>query len=907
MGTRALLVDKRKLIEEHLPISDISTESVREKSIRHGHISTLHLYWARRPLAVSRVTALAALLPATQEIVDKWRLELPLLAKWETVSSPQSSGQYLIKQARQAIREAYGGRAPRVLDPFCGGGSLLLEAQRLGCEVHAIDYNPLAVLIEKATLEYPQRFGPKLLEAVERWGKWVYKQALEELKSYYPPDPDGWYPAAYLWARTIPCQNPTCGAEIPLLRQTWIVRKPNRQIALRLIPNPAAKRVDFELVGQGGEALRFDPSRGTTSRGRVTCPLCGSTLTDKETRQLFREGRAGQRMLLVVLHRPGQPGKRYRLATPRDLQAYQAAEAALLKYRNDLYKEWGIDPVPDEPTPRIKVPPYGFARWGELFNARQQLSLIALAKAVRHAYEEMYEYGLKAELAKAVATYLAFAMDKVADYCNAFCRWVNSNEKVAGLFARQAIPMVWDYAESNPITGGSGSFLVALKYIQDALSHVLSTVVLPEGQGSAENQPQAKVTRASATKIPYPDAYFDAVLTDPPYYDNILYANLSDFFYVWLKRTVGHLHWDLFATPLIPKSEEMVVQFDRASEKKQSRAQYEERLKQAFREIYRVLKPEGVALVIYAHKTTEAWEAVLSALLEAGLYPTASWPISVEMKTRSVARDTAALASNIYLVCRKRVEGRVGLFSDVLRELRERLPERLRRFWQEGIRGADFFMSAIGPAIEVFGRYERVEELDGTPVSIGELLAEVRRLVTEFALREVLEQQASGRKQQTSTAGIDGRTRLYLLWWWLYRRSVLPYDEARKLATSLGVELDRLKHAPTLIQQEKSAVRLLGANEKRAQEILREWRAGRDLSYLDVLHGAVELRRRRESQSLMELLKPYAQNELFWRIAQALAEVLPESHPDRKDLQGLLYVRDSYTAPSQPQQGTLFS
>lgn len=768
--------------------------------------------------------------------------------------------------------------------------------------MHAIDYNPLAVLIEKAPLEYPQRFGTKLLEAVERWGKWVYERALEELESYYPPDPDGWYPAAYLWARTIPCQNPTCGAEIPLLRQTWIVRKSTRQIALRLNPNPSTKRIDFELVGQEGELLGFDPSRGTTSRGRVTCPLCGSTLTDKETRQLFRDGRTGQRMLLVVLHRPGRPGKRYRLATPKDLQDYQAAKAALLKYRNDLYKEWEIDPVPDEPIPLISrtfgAPLYGLARWGDLFNARQQLTLIALANAVRRAYANMCKDGLDAELAKAVATYMAFAVDKVAGYCSSLCTWRNSNEKVAPLFARQAIPMVWDYAESNPITGAAGSFLGALKCIQGALSHVLFTVVSPEGQGRAENQAQAKVTRASATKIPYPDAYFDAVLTDPPYYDNISYTNLSEFFYVWLKRMVGHLHWDLFATPVIPKSEEMVVLFGRASEKKQSRAQYEERLKQAFREIHRVLKPEGVALVIYAHKTTEAWEAVLSALLEAGLYPTASWPISVEMKSRSVARDSAALASNIYLVCRKRVAGRVGLFSDVLRELRERLRERLRHFWENGIRGADFFMSAIGPAIEVFGRYERVEQLDGKSVSIGELLGEVRRFVTEFALKEVL--------NQTSTAGIDERTRLYLLWWW-YRRPVLSYDEARKLATSLEVELHRLKQSPILIEQEKATMRLLGANEKRAQEILREWRAGRDLSYLDVLHGALELRRRRESQTLMELLRPYAKNGFFGQIAQALAEVLPESHSDRKDLQGLLYVRNSYTAPSQPQQGTLFS
>lgn len=334
---------EKKLIETAFPIKEVSEQSRREKYIRSGHISTLHIWWARRPLSASRTTAFAAFIPdpGTEEAYQKLLEFIVSLARWEAVSQETQGNRNLLERAKELIREAFGGKAPKVLDCFAGGGAIPLEALRLGCETYALDYNPVAVLILKAVLEYPQKFGRSirrkiqtemgetaeevnpLLEAVQRWGQWVLEEARRELSQFYPPDEDGSIPVGYIWARTLPCQNPTCGAEIPLMRQTWLAKKGKKQVAMRLVPNRAAKRVDAEIVE--GWAIDFDPEEGTVSRARVRCPVCGSTINDETTRRLFQEGKAGRRMVAVVLSplpqrgrgAGGEGGKRYRLPTER--------------------------------------------------------------------------------------------------------------------------------------------------------------------------------------------------------------------------------------------------------------------------------------------------------------------------------------------------------------------------------------------------------------------------------------------------------------------------------------------------------------------------------------------------------------------------------------------------------------
>jgi putative DNA methylase len=511
--------NKPRLIEVDFPLRKVSEESVREKNIRHGHISTLHIWWARRPLAASRATALAALLPDDHNRRDELLRLIEELAPWEAVSGKASRSQSLQK-ARELLREAFGGRAPRVLDCFAGGGAIPLEALRLGCETYALDYNPVAVLINKAVLEFPQKFGRPdqvttvplppasqnhsqtdgrlldvevesvenpLLQAVSAWGAWVLEEARRELEPFYPEDLDGSIPVGYIWARTLPCQNPSCGAEIPLMRQTWLAKKDKRKVALKLIPNKHARRLDLEIVGQDGRPIDFDPEEGTVSRAHVRCPLCGGTIDDNTTRRLFREGKSGQRLMAVVLHHPKRTGKTYRLPTERDLAAYRAAEAILEQKRARLREEWGTDPVPDEPLPLMSgvfnVPIYGLTRWGDLFNPRQKLALITFAEKVRQAHANILAQGAEPEFAKAVATYLALILDKLLDWNSCLATWIYLTEAIGHTFTRQALPMVWDYFETNVISSGLSDWLYMLGRIEEVLAHLTS---IPPGERDSD-------------------------------------------------------------------------------------------------------------------------------------------------------------------------------------------------------------------------------------------------------------------------------------------------------------------------------------------------------------------------------------------------------------------------------------
>ncbi len=495
--------DKR-FIEETFPLRKVSEESAREKNIRHGHISTLHIWWARRPLASSRATTYASLIPFPEnhQEVERKKKFIVQLSEWEN-----SLSQELIKKAREEILEANGGKPPRVLDPFSGGGSIPLEALRLGCEVHATEYNPVAVLILKCTLVFPQKFGkPKkvkvkngmgleqeveispLVEDVKRWGEWILESAKEEIGRFYPEDEDGSVPVGYIWARTVPCQNPACGAQIPLMRQLWLAKKSNKKVAL--YPYAESGEVKFKIVGTGYEPMpeSFDPSKGTVSRAIATCLVCGSTVDDRTTRKLFQEGRAGERMVAVVLHKPGEQGKKYRLATEKDMEVFREAERYLEEKRQRLMEEWGIDPVPDEPLPPketlgFRVQRYGMLKWGDLFNSRQKLVLITFTERVRLAHKKMLEEGYEEEYAKAVSAYLGLIVSRTSDFLSTEVRWFNHVENPANTFARQALPMTWDYFELNALqTVGQGTFESMARQSLNTLTH-LTRIPRVEGGG----------------------------------------------------------------------------------------------------------------------------------------------------------------------------------------------------------------------------------------------------------------------------------------------------------------------------------------------------------------------------------------------------------------------------------------
>lgn len=909
---------KKSFIEVDFPIKEVSEQSVREKNIRHGHISTLHIWWARRPLAASRASILAALVPDPEN--EKEREELKKLiaeiSNWDNFNNKQ-----LLEKARSLIKKAYPGGPPKVLDCFAGGGSIPLEALRLGCETYASDLNPVAVLILKAVLEYPQKYGQlkkikvkgdglfeiekeinPLVEDVKKWGNLVLEEARKELEQFYPKDSDGSIPVGYIWARTIKCQNPTCGAEIPLMRQFWLCNKEDKKIAFKIIVDKKNKKIGFKIVKD--KEIDFDPNIGTTARATVQCPVCNSGIEADTTRKLFQEGKASDRMVIVVLHKSGKSGKTYRLATDQDLETFKKSEKYLEKKRKDLFEKCGFDPVPDEELKRVPVSfgvinvwVYGMNKWGDLYNSRQKLALIVFAEKAKLVHQKMLNENVKDEYAKAVAIYLALVISRMSDFESVLGAWHPQWEFSTHAFARQALQMTWDYSELNllsPIL--SGTFESMLRQVIRPLETLGNFVGLPI------------VSQSFAASLPYPDNYFDAVVTDPPYYDNVPYSYLSDFFYVWLKRTIGNLYPELFATPLTPKAEEIVAYSHGEEGYEGGKKFFEEMITKAFREIYRVLKLDGIACIVFAHKSTEAWETIINALLNSGLYLTGSWPLHTEMKARLRAKESAALASSIYMVCRKRTKEEAAYFNDIKPQIEQRIKEKLTQFWNEGISGSDFFISAIGPAVEVFGKYSKVLRISGEEVSVKELLEYVREVVSEFALERILKNAELG--------GVDNETRFYLLWRWTYNSLLVHFDEARKLAQAVGIELTEHWDRGGIIKKEKEFIRVLGPIEREKDlgfmkevkdidtddqptlfpEQLQSVKVAKTLSMIDTLHFALILWEKGSKKKIKDILEQsgFGRNEIFWQTAQAISEVLPKGDKEKQLLQGFLYSKEEY-------------
>ena len=911
-------MNEKRFIEDTFPVKEVSIQSAKEKSIRHGHISTLHIWWARRPLASSRATNYAALIPVPEN-VDEWNKKRQFIAefsKWEN-----SLNQTMIQKAREDILKANGGQPPRVLDPFAGGGAIPLEALRLGCETYASDLNPVAVFIEKCTLEYPQKYGQaklvagkrqgderqselfasseaeaqtkinSLLEDVKEWGNWVLKEAEKEIGKFYPKDSDGSVPVGYIWARTIPCQNPTCGAEIALMRQYWLARKDKKKVSL--YPYADKGKVYFKIVGTGFEKMPadFDPEKGTVSRAVANCLVCGATVDDKTTRRLFQEGKSGERMVAVVSHKSGQPGKRYRNATEQDEKVFREVETFLQKKREWLMAEWGMDPVPDEfiHTPDNKpykpggllynftpVLLYGMTRWGDLFNNRQKLALIIFADKVRQAYRQMQAERYEPEYTKVVVSYLGVIFDRLADKDSNLVVYNVVGEKIEHVFGRQALGMVWDYIEVNPFTDVGWPNMQ--EWVELIIDHC-STISQP-----------STVKQSSATSLPYSQNYFDAVLTDPPYYDNVPYADLSDFFYVWLKRTIGHLYPELFTTPTTPKKNEAIAELpllrgmnkNRASlalKEVKTSAIFERMLGKSFQEIYRVLKPGGIAVVVYAHKSTEGWETLINSLLDSGLVMTGAWPLHTEMQARLRAQESATLASSIYIIARKMERQATGFYQDVRQALEDHLKKKLERLWQEGIGGADFFISAIGSAIEVFGKYEKVMDYEGNVVRADRLLEDVRKIATEFAVRQILHNGFGGE--------ISDLSRFYVLYRWNYGSAKIYFDEAQKLARSCGIDLSR-EWSHGFILKEKEFIRVLGPDERDLSEMKKPE------ELIDVLHTVLRHWEKGKRGEMMDLLSEsgFGKSEAFYRVGQAISETLPNENKEKKLLDGFLAGRD---------------
>jgi len=787
----------KRLAEVDFPLAEVSRQSAREKSIRHGHPSTLHLWWARRPLAACRSILLALLWPdpcdenCPVEFKEKARELLPNVqgkvgpkdadlrrsllkfiadfSNWDL-----SSNQQYLEVSRGLVKAAYGNEAPLVVDPFAGGGSIPLEALRVGCDSFASDLNPVACLILKVLLEDIPRCGPDLAEQLRNAGAEIKEEAEEELADLYPGDPDGSKPIAYVWARTVRCEAPNCGAEIPLMRSFWLCKKASRKRALRYqLEKPKDKQpcVSFEI---------FEPEKdkevtsGTVTRAKATCLCCGTVLAPERVRAQLSAQRGGAdvifdeegnrtggaRLLAVVTLKPGEQGRFYRVPTDGDYEAVWNAHKRLEKVMKEKLPG-GLSPVPDEPTPSgggsgagraFSIQKYGIVQWGNLFTSRQKLSLIELVALVRkNSNEETYQSSVISEL-------VALAVGRITDQMSSLVRWLPSIEAVGSTFGRPALPIMWDFCEACPIGTASANFTSALAWVEKV------TINISKVANSA-----AQVQQADATKSPLLRTSSNVFFTDPPYYDAVPYADLSDFFFVWLKRALPEN--PLLGDPynpdnaLTPKSREIVqneIAFSEEGNPKDGLF-YEESMARAFSEGRRILKEDGIGCVVFAHKTTEGWEALISGIIGGGWTITGSWPIITERYSRPRARDSAALGTSVHLICRPRPEDApVGDWAEVLRELPRRVRAWMDRLQDEGVRGADLVFACIGPALEVYSRYSHVETAEGTEVLLAEYLQKVWEVVGRTALEQVLgTAEASG-----TSAALEEDARLTALFLW---------------------------------------------------------------------------------------------------------------------------------------------
>jgi adenine-specific DNA methylase len=880
----------RRLIEVDLPIKRISAHARREKSIRHGHISTLHIWWARRPLAACRAVICAALWPdpadklcppafrkaAAKTILDFARkvtgdtklandhcspenftvwsklvaqpaslhsqpgeLRSALLdfiadfANWDnsTVREYLDTSRALTQAAHESLGGAPGTR-PLVVDPFAGGGSIPLEALRVGADAFASDLNPVPVLLNKVVLEYIPKYGQRLADEVRKWGEWIKREAEKELAEFYPKDPDGATPIAYLWARTIQCEGPGCGAEVPLIRSLWLAKKANRSVALQLVPDKKAKRVDFQIIVKRGRGWvnqdddnekipepKFD---GTVKRGSATCPCCGYTTPVGRVRQQLKPRNGGAhdaRMLCVVTTTGDTQARSYRLPTDMHVAANREAEQTLK--RKLLAHTGATTLLPEEPTPSgggrgagraFSQRNYGIDRFRDLFTPRQLLALTTIVRVVREAGRHIERDQGDGELGIATQTVLALLVDKLVDSNSGQVWWMASGEKTVGTFTRQTIQIIWDFAEI-PISDGPS------RSIGEGVAWLLRVI---ESVGAIASGCTGQATQANATQHPLANDIASALVTDPPYYDAVPYADLSDFFYVWLRRTLPTSALSSFQGETAPKNGECILD----QVKGMDEAYFEQTMTHAMAEARRVVCPSGIGVVVFAHKTTAGWEAMLQGLLAAGWIISGTWPIDTERQAKVNTLDRAFLASSVHLVCRPRENpdgsvrtDEIGDWRDVLQELPRRIHEWMPRLAEEGVVGADAIFACLGPALEIFSRYSRVEKASGEAVTLREYLEQVWAAVAKEALTMIF--------KDADTTGFEDDARLTAMWLWTLSADrqalnagntdvangeseglpageaggarkakptgfVLEYDAARKIAQGLGARLEGL-------------------------------------------------------------------------------------------------------------------
>ena len=1049
--------DQSHLIEHAFPLKQASLDSVHEKNVRHGHISTLHIWPARRPLAACRAALIATLLPdpgtpeKRKELCEKIggklvrKLEKKRMSNGQIVEREkevteggilhwgrETENKELLDWFRIKIREAYGGRAPKVLDPFAGGGAIPLEAMRLGCETTAIDINPVAWFILKCTLEYPQKLAgkthplpefirdnEKFMEAfykahpnlvgrtkktkkqiaeeerqpgfwdkpdscmipkadlawhVRAWGQWVLDHARKDLAHYYPvyadfepidkrvpkpfekqpmqlvplkedgaPDIDAlnaefskeyladkrnprWLAkptVAYLWARTVTCKN--CRATIPLLKTRWLCKKEKKRVLLTMEPNSEKTGVVFGIevnapVKGGNTAQRHEHDKrigaGTMSRSGAQCPCCLAIMTMEDIRVEGQSGRLSSINTAVVVD--GQNGKEYRPPTKHEVMMAEGAEKEIPSLFQEIPFGLPEEPLPSKEALGFRVPLYGFDQWRKLFTLRQLLSIGTFVKWTRTSREVFSEEGYSEEWIQCLLGYLVVAVDRLVSMSTQLCRWESGGEFVVQTFARFALPILWDFAETAVLSNTTGNYLGGIEWITRFIEHACL---------SLQNSHAPKLEKSSAI-VWEGESDFDLVLTDPPYYDAISYSDLMDFFYVWIRRMVSEVSPEYkltFEAPLSPKWDndkndgELIDDSSRHSgDKVKSKAVYEDGMFRSFQSCAQALSRNGRLVIVFAHKQPDAWETLVSAIIRAGFVADGSWPIQTERGARARAHGSAALSSSVWLVCKKRpVSARPGWDNLVLEEMQHNIRSQLREFWDAGIRGPDFVWAATGPALEAYSKHPVVKKANGPGqvMSVSEFLSHVRRIVVDFVVGRVL----SGDGEEAADVEadrLDEPTAYYLLHRHDFGLDEAPAGACILYAISCGISDKELASTWDLIgfakgksadeaddeesdgetvtdadieEDSGSKVKLKTWTQRKGRSLGYEAPGGRPVPLIDRVHRLMHLWKTGELAKVDEYLDDNGlrRQELFKRLLQALIELSPHGSEERSLLESL--------------------
>jgi putative DNA methylase len=799
---------RKKLIEVALPLEAINRESAREKSIRQGHPSTLHLWWARRPLAACRAVLFASIVDdpssrpdlfVTEEAQETERQRLfriiEELVRWEN-----SSHETVLEAARAEIMKSTDGSPPPVLDPFCGGGSIPIEAQRLGLEAHASDLNPVAVLITKALTEIPPKFAGKppvnpesrtklahgatwigaqgLAEDVRYYGKWMRDEAFTRVGHLYPKAalPDGAEATvlAWLWTRTVICPNPACGARIPLVRSFNLSTKKGKEVHIEPMVDNEELRFD---VQKGAGSLE-----GTVGRLGARCLVCGQTVPLDYVRASGKAGGIQPRLMAIVAE--GARGRLYLSPSAEHERLAASVEP---------------DAVPETDLPEqalgFRVQGYGMTKHRDLFTKRQLVALTTFSDLVAEARNRVVADGGAVDYAEAIGLYLALAIDRLAMTGNSLVRWNPVGEKAQHAFGRQTLSMVWDYAEPNFFAGATGGASPAIELVADPLER------LGRGRPAFVNQLDATHLSASSPVM---------VATDPPYYDNVPYADLSDVFYVWLRRSLHGSFGDILSTLLTPKSQELVADVYRFDgDRTRAESFFESGLESAFARMREVHDPRYPLTVFYAFKQAESrdgssvastgWETMLEGLVRAGLSIEGTWPMRTEMPSRMRNMASNALASSIVLVCRpRRSDANVTDRRAFIAALRAELPTALVHLQHSNIAPVDLAQAAIGPGMAIFSRYAKVIEATGEQMTVRTALG-----LINAALDEILAEQEGD---------FDADTRFAVSWFEQSGSNEGEYGQADVLARAKNTSVRGLEDAGVVVSA-RGKVRLLARAE----------------------------------------------------------------------------------------------